>query len=50
MRCAALVSGCDRADFGLHRILTDAQRKIFYRMSDEQIFALAKYLFRSNRR
>jgi hypothetical protein len=45
MRYAALVSCCDRADFGAHRILTDAQRKIFYRMPDELLFALAHYLF-----
>ena len=45
MRYAALVSCCDRADFGSHRILTDAQRKIFYRMPDDLLFALAEYLF-----
>ena len=45
MRYAALVSCCDPADFGPHRILTDAQRKIFYRMPDELLFALAEYLF-----
>ena len=45
MRYAALVSCCDLADFGPHRILTDAQRKIFYRMPDELLFALAEYLF-----
>ena len=44
MRYAALVSCCDSAEFGPHRVLTDAQRKIVYRMSDEQLFALAKYL------
>jgi len=45
MRYAALVSCCDLADFGPHRILTDAQRKIFYRMPDDLLFALAEYLF-----
>jgi hypothetical protein len=45
MRYAALVSCCDIADFGSHRILTDAQRKIVYRMPDDQLFALAEYLF-----
>jgi hypothetical protein len=45
MRYAALVSCCDRADFGSHRILTDAQRKIVYRMPDDLLFALAEYLF-----
>ena len=39
------MSCCDRADFGPHRILTDAQRKIFYRMPDDLLFALAEYLF-----
>ena len=45
MRYAALVSCCDSAEFGPHRILSDAQRKIFYRMPDELLFALAQYLF-----
>jgi mono/diheme cytochrome c family protein len=44
MRYAALVSCCDSADFGAHRILTDAQRTINYRMPDELLFALAQYL------
>lgn len=35
MRYAALVSCCDSADFGTHRILTGAQRKISYRMPDD---------------
>jgi hypothetical protein len=39
------VSCCDSADFGPHRLLSDAQRKIFYRMPDELLFALAQYLF-----
>src|SRR4029079_2273685 len=42
---SALVSCCDRADFGPPRILTDSQRKIFYRMPDDLLFALAEYLF-----
>jgi hypothetical protein len=44
MRYAALVSCCDVADFGSHRILPDAQRKIAYRMPDELLFGLAQYL------
>jgi hypothetical protein len=44
MRYAALVSCCDVADFGSHRILPDAQRRIAYRMPDELLFALAQYL------
>ena len=43
------MSCCDRADFGPHRILTDAQRKILYRMSDDLMFALANTSFRWNR-
>jgi hypothetical protein len=45
MRYAALVSCCDSADFGPHRILTDTQRRIVGRMPNELLFALAKYLF-----
>jgi Di-haem oxidoreductase, putative peroxidase len=45
MRYAALVSCCDSAEFGSHRILTPAQRRVFYRMPDELLFALAQYLF-----
>ena len=45
MKYAALVSCCDPADFGPHRILTDAQRTILYRMPDDLLFALAEYLF-----
>jgi hypothetical protein len=45
MRYAALVSCCDSADFGTHRILTDAQRRISYKMPDALLFALAQYLF-----
>jgi hypothetical protein len=45
MRYAALVSCCDVADFGPHRILPDANRDIVYRMPDDLLFALAEYLF-----
>jgi hypothetical protein len=45
MRYAALVSCCDLADFGSHRILPDAHREIVYRMGDNQLFALSEYLF-----
>ena len=45
MRYAALVGCCDSGDFGPHRLLTDAQRTINYRMSDDVLFALAQYLF-----
>jgi hypothetical protein len=45
MRYAALVGCCDSADFGPHRFLTDAQRKILYKIPDHQAFALAQYIF-----
>jgi len=45
MRYAAVVSCCDPADFGPHRLLTDSQRKIAYTISDEVAFAVAQYLF-----
>ena len=45
MRYAALVSCCDSAEFGPHKILEDPQRRILYRMPDELLFALAEYLF-----
>ena len=45
MRYAALIACCDSADFGPHRILTDRQRRIAGRFSDEILFALAQYLF-----
>jgi hypothetical protein len=45
MRYAALVSCCDIADFGPHRMLSDDRRRIRYRFSDEMLFALAQYIF-----
>lgn len=36
--------------FRTHRILTDAQRKIFYRMPDDLMFVWPNTSFRSNRR
>jgi mono/diheme cytochrome c family protein len=45
MRYAALVSCCDSAEFGPYRILSDAQRKIFYRFPDDVAFALAQYIY-----
>ena len=45
MRYAALVACCDSADFGAHRLLSDAQRKIPYKVPDDQAFALAQYIF-----
>ncbi|HKT81093.1 MAG TPA: hypothetical protein VJP86_12790 [Vicinamibacterales bacterium] len=45
MRYAALVSCCDSADFGPHRLFTDAQRKIDYKIPDAVAFGLAQYIF-----
>jgi hypothetical protein len=45
MRYAALVGCCDSLDFGTHRFLTDSQRKILYKVPDDQAFALAQYIF-----
>lgn len=45
MRYAALVGCCDSMDFGPHRMLSDAQRKIHDRHSDEVLFALAEYIY-----
>jgi hypothetical protein len=45
MRYAALVSCCDPGDFGPHRLLSDTQRQINFRISDEALFALAQYVF-----
>jgi mono/diheme cytochrome c family protein len=43
-RYAALVTGVDPMDFGPHRILTDAQRRIRYRYADEVLYAIGVYL------
>jgi hypothetical protein len=45
MRYAALITCCDIADFGPHRMLTDEGRRIRYRFPDETLFALAQYIF-----
>jgi mono/diheme cytochrome c family protein len=45
MRYAALVGCCDPGDFGTHRMLSDAQRKIPEKIPDHIAFALAQYLF-----
>jgi hypothetical protein len=45
MRYAALVSCCDIADFGPHRMLTEKGRRIVYRFPDELLFALAQYIY-----
>lgn len=43
-RYAALVTGGDRLDFGPHRMLTDAQRRVRFRYADEVLYAIGKYL------
>jgi len=45
MRYAALVSCCDIADFGPHRMLTNKGRRVVYRFPDELLFALAQYIY-----
>ena len=45
MRYSALVTYSDISDFGPHRMLTDAQRKIPYRAPDEALYALAMYIY-----
>ncbi|HEV8147958.1 MAG TPA: hypothetical protein VGP79_16330 [Bryobacteraceae bacterium] len=45
MRYAALVTYSDVSDFGSHRILTDEQRKIPFRLPDEALYALALYIY-----
>jgi hypothetical protein len=43
-RYAALVTGADPLDFGPHRILTDAQRRVPVRYADEVLYAIGEYL------
>ena len=43
-RYAALVTGADPLDFGPHRILTDAQRRVPFRYADEVLYAIGEYL------
>jgi hypothetical protein len=43
-RYAAFVTGVDPMDFGPHRILTDAQRRIRYRYADEVLYAIGVYV------
>ncbi len=44
MRYAALVSFADSSDYGPHRILTDEQRRMTSRLSDEALYAMALYI------
>jgi len=43
-RYAALVTCCDKADFGPHRMLNDKQRVVFGGFSDDLLFALSSYI------
>jgi mono/diheme cytochrome c family protein len=45
MRYAALVTYADASDFGPYRMLTDAQRRVPHRASDEALYALAMYIY-----
>jgi len=45
MRYAALVTCCDIADFGPHRISNEQGRRIIGRFPDQVLFALSQYLF-----
>jgi hypothetical protein len=43
-RYAAFITGADPMDFGPHRILTDAQRRVRFRYADEVLYAIGTYL------
>ncbi len=43
-RYAAFITGADPMDFGSHRILTDAQRRVRFRYADEVLYAIGMYL------
>lgn len=43
-RYAALIGGADSMEFGPHRILTDAQRRMRVRSADEVLYAIGMYL------
>jgi hypothetical protein len=43
-RYAAFITGVDPMDFGPHRILTDAQRRVRFRYADEVLYAIGMYL------
>jgi mono/diheme cytochrome c family protein len=45
MRYAALVTYSDVSDFGPHRMLSDAQRTVPLRASDDLLYALSQYLY-----
>ena len=43
-RYAAFITGADPMDFGPHRILADAQRRVRFRYADEVLYAIGIYL------
>jgi hypothetical protein len=43
-RYAAFITGADPMDFGSHRILADAQRRVRFRYADEVLYAIGMYL------
>jgi mono/diheme cytochrome c family protein len=43
-RYAAFITGADPMDFGPHRILSDAQRRVRFRYADEVLYAIGTYL------
>ena len=43
-RYAAFITGADPMDFGPHRVLTDAQRRVRFRYADEVLYAIGMYL------
>ena len=43
-RYAALITGANPMDFGTHRMLTDEQRRVKYRIADEVLYAIGVYL------
>ncbi len=45
MRYAALVSYSDSSDFGSHRMLTDQQRRVPFRATDEALYALTMFIY-----
>ena len=45
MRYAALVEYSDSMEFGSHHMLSDAQRKIRVRWTDEVLYALSQYIY-----
>jgi hypothetical protein len=43
-RYAAIINSADPMDFGTHRFLSDAQRRVGYRFADEVLYAIGEYL------